>query len=146
MHEGSLPLTTEVGLVVVRGLSLASVCPHHLLPSLGSATVGYLPGQRLLGLGTFARLVDAASRRLTLQEGISERVVAALMNRAGARGAFCQIELVHGCLAARGPRKHEARMVTLASAGALAEASALVAALQAPSPFGPGTVAPESES
>jgi GTP cyclohydrolase I len=133
VHEGSAPLEAKVGLVVVRGLAVTAICPHHLLPSLGSATIGYLPGQRLLGLGTFARLIDAASRRLTLQEGIGERVVTALMNRAGALGAFCQIELLHGCLAARGPQRPEARMVTLASAGALADASALIAALQGPS-------------
>jgi GTP cyclohydrolase I len=133
VHEGSAPLDEKVGLVVVRGLPVTAICPHHLLPSLGSAVIGYLPGQRLLGLGTFSRLIDAASRRLTLQEGIGERVVAALMNRAGARGAFCQIELLHGCLAARGPHLPEARMVTLARAGALEDASALIAALQAPS-------------
>jgi GTP cyclohydrolase I len=115
--------------VVVRGLAVTTVCPHHLLPALGTAAVGYLPGQRLLGLGTFARLVDAASRRLTLQEGIGDRVVAALMSRGGARGAFCQIELVHGCLAARGPRRPEARMITLARAGELEGADALIAAL-----------------
>ena len=133
VREGSAPVDAKVGLVVVRGLAVTAICPHHLLPSLGSATIGYLPGQRLLGLGTFPRLIDAASRRLTLQEGIGERVVAALMNGAGALGAFCQIDLLHGCLAARGPRRPEARMVTLARAGALEGGSALIAALQAPS-------------
>jgi GTP cyclohydrolase I len=131
VHEGSAPLSEQVGVVVVRGLAVSAVCPHHLLPSLGTAVVGYLPGTRLLGLGTFARLVDAASRRLTLQEGIGDRIVSALMNRGGARGAFCQIELVHGCLAARGPRRPEARMVTLARAGALESSEALIAALSA---------------
>jgi GTP cyclohydrolase I len=131
VHEGSAPLNDQVGMVVVRGLAVSTVCPHHLLPSLGTAVVGYLPGSRLLGLGTFARLIDAASRRLTLQEGIGDRVVAALMKRGGARGAFCQIELVHGCLAARGPRRPEARMVTLARAGALEESNALIAAMSA---------------
>jgi GTP cyclohydrolase I len=109
------------------------VCPHHLLPALGTATIGYLPGERLLGLGTFARLLDAASRRLTLQEGIGDRIVSALMKRAGALGAFCQIELLHGCLAARGPRRPEARMVTLARAGVLEDAAALIEALGTPS-------------
>jgi len=135
VHEGSAPLSAPVGLVVVRGLAITTVCPHHLLPALGTAAIGYLPGERLLGLGTFARLVDAASRRLTLQEGIGDRVVSALMNRAGALGAFCQIELLHGCLAARGPRRPEARMMTLARAGVLEDAAALIAALGTPSSF-----------
>jgi GTP cyclohydrolase I len=131
VHEGSAPLARPVGLVVVRGLAVTTVCPHHLLPALGTAAIGYLPGGRLLGLGTFARLLDAASRRLTLQEGIGDRVVAALMGRGGARGAFCQIELLHGCLATRGPRRPEARMVTLARAGALEASDALLSALSA---------------
>lgn len=128
--DGSAPLTSEVGLVVVKDLAVTTVCPHHLLPALGTAVVGYLPGQRLLGLGTFPRLIDAAARRLTLQEAIGDRIVGALMTGAGARGAFCQIELLHGCLAARGPRRVEARMVTLARAGALLDAPALLAALE----------------
>jgi GTP cyclohydrolase I len=132
VREGSGPLAAPVGLVVVRELAVTTVCPHHLLPALGKAVIGYQPGTRLLGLGTFARLLDAASRRLTLQEGIGDRVVAALMNEGGALGAFCQIELLHGCLAARGPKRHEARMLTLARAGILEDAAALVTALAAP--------------
>ncbi len=132
VREGSGPLETPVGLVVVRELAVTTVCLHHLLPALGKAVIGYQPGTRLLGLGTFARLLDAASRRLTLQEGIGDRVVTALMNEGGARGAFCQIELLHGCLAARGPKRHEARMLTLARAGILEDAAALVTALAAP--------------
>jgi GTP cyclohydrolase I len=116
VREGSAPLADRVGLVVVRELAVTTVCPHHLLPALGKAVIGYQPGARLL----------------TLQEGIGDRVVAALMNEGGALGAFCQIELLHGCLAARGPKRHEARMVTLARAGILEDAPALVAALAAP--------------
>src|SRR5262245_33156687 len=60
------------GVVVVRGVQIATVCPHHLLPALGSATIAYVPGSRVLGLGTLSRLVDAFARRLTLQERIGE--------------------------------------------------------------------------
>jgi GTP cyclohydrolase IA len=124
--EGSEPAPSrEQGLVVLRNVSLATLCPHHLMPALGTAAVAYLPGARLLGLGTLARLVDASARRLTLQEAIGERVVDALMQDAGARGAFCEIDLGHGCLAARGARKEQARFVTVARRGALAGADAL---------------------
>src|SRR5687768_817584 len=60
-------LTTS-GVVAVREIKIATVCPHHLLPALGNATVAYEPGALVLGLGTLARLVDAFARRLTLQE------------------------------------------------------------------------------
>jgi GTP cyclohydrolase I len=112
------------GLVVVRGVSIATTCPHHLMPALGSATVAYLPGRRLLGLGTIARLVDALARRLTVQEAIGQRVVDALVEHAGARGAYCELTLTHTCLGARGARQAGASVRTVALAGALVQASA----------------------
>ena len=105
------------GLVVVRDLSIATVCPHHLLPGLGRADVAYLPGDRIVGIGTLARLADAYARRLTLQETIGESVVRALMDHAGARGASCTLTLQHTCLAARGARQGSATVVTVARAG-----------------------------
>lgn len=105
------------GLVIVRGVSVATVCPHHLLPGLGRAVVAYLPGERIIGIGTIARVVDAFARRLTLQETIGDSIVRALMNAGGARGAYCRLELLHSCLAARGARQPEATVVTVARAG-----------------------------
>jgi GTP cyclohydrolase I len=115
---------TSHGIVVMRDVALTTVCPHHLLPSLGSATLAYLPGARLLGLGTLAGLLDACSRRLALQEQIGKDVVSALMDHAGARGAYCRISLVHGCLSARGARQARASVHTSTAAGALAGAEA----------------------
>lgn len=123
---GSEPTVDETaGLVVVRGISVVTVCPHHLLPGLGRATVAYLPGARLVGLGTLARLVDASARRLRLQESIGEEVVHALQAHVGARGAYCRLELLHTCLATRGAEEPEARLVTVARSGTLASAEGL---------------------
>ena len=74
VSEGSEPTQAEGqgGLVVVRNISVVAVCPHHLLPAVGHASVGYLPGRRLLGLGTVARLAQACSQRLALQEAIGK--------------------------------------------------------------------------
>jgi GTP cyclohydrolase I len=105
------------GAVVLRGIDVATMCPHHLLPAMGTATVAYLPGRSLVGLGTLARLVDAFARRLTLQEAIGEGVVQALVEHAGARGAFCRIELRHACVAIRGARQAHATAVTFAQKG-----------------------------
>jgi GTP cyclohydrolase I len=109
------------GLVMLRDLAVASVCPHHLTTSLGRAAVCYLPGRRLLGLGTVAKLVDALSRRLTFQETIGTRVVEALMGHGQAQGAFCMLGLTHGCLCARGARQPGATVHTSAAAGVLAD-------------------------
>jgi GTP cyclohydrolase IA len=119
---GSAPIEagTSQGIVVVAGITLTTVCPHHLLPSIGQATVAYRPGTRLLGPGTIAALVDACARRLVLQEQIGQDVVTSLVELAGARGAFCRISLSHGCLSARGARQAQARVHTTAAAGELA--------------------------
>src|SRR6187402_1999899 len=72
VHKGSCdaPPGAKSGPVAVTGITVATVCPHHLLPALGTANVVYLPGATLLGIGTITALVDACARRLTLQEAI----------------------------------------------------------------------------
>lgn len=104
-------------IVTVSDISVCTLCPHHLLPAEGTATVAYLPGAQLLGLGTLARLVEAFSRRLTLQEQIGENVVAALVEHAGARGAYCQLQLHHACLRLRGAKQANATVTTNHYAG-----------------------------
>ncbi len=107
------------GLVVVRGIALSTMCPHHLLPATGVAHVGYLPGRSVVGLGAIGTLVDCFSRRLELQEAIGRNIVNALVEHAGARGAGCVIELSQTCAVARGQRRHGSSMVTTAWAGVL---------------------------
>jgi GTP cyclohydrolase IA len=105
------------GLIALRGISVSTVCPHHLLLSHGTASVVYRPGARVFGLGTLAALVDAYARRLSLQETIGEKVVQALVEQGGAQGAFCEVRLVHGCLVARGARQTTTELVTTARLG-----------------------------
>lgn len=106
------------GLVAVRGVAFASVCPHHLLPSVGRASVAYLPGGRLVGLGVIARLVDAYAHRLVLQETLGQQIADALETHLGARAAGVTLDATHTCLAARGERQPDARVVTHSFAGA----------------------------
>lgn len=119
LRAESTPCDRPQGLVVLRDLRLSTMCPHHLLPALGTATIAYLPGDRIAGLGTLTRVLDALSRRLTLQEHIGEQFTEALLRGLGARGAACALRLQHACLSIRGARQH-AWVETLASAGALA--------------------------
>ena len=106
-------------LVVLRDASTATMCPHHLLPALGTATVAYVPGDRVAGLGTLARVVDAFARRLTLQERIGEAIADALTTSLGARGVAVSLRMRHACLAARGERQ-AAWVETLSTRGVLA--------------------------
>jgi GTP cyclohydrolase I len=127
LHKGACeaPNAAKSGPVAVTEIAVATVCPHHLLPALGSAHVVYLPGRSLLGIGTITALVDAYARRLTLQEAIGQNVVDALMDHAGARGAYCELVLEHSCLRARGERQVSALVRSSARAGELASREAL---------------------
>jgi GTP cyclohydrolase I len=91
------------------------------LPGHGKGLVAYLPGDRVAGIGTIARVLDALSRRLTLQERIGGQMVELLVNELGARGALCKLALTHTCLIARGGRKEGAVVETIALAGLFAD-------------------------
>lgn len=118
LREGSIEVAEgSDSLVVLRDLDVATMCPHHLLPAHGVATVAYRPGGRVAGLGTIAQVVDAFARRLTLQEQIGERVVATLVAELGARGALCRLRLTHTCLVARGEKKASSSIETVALGG-----------------------------
>jgi GTP cyclohydrolase I len=124
LREGSFEAgAAGNGLVVVRDLAVSTMCPHHLLPAHGTGLVAYLPGERIAGIGTLAHVLDALSRRLTLQERIGADVVGLLSRELGARGALCRLSLTHACLTARGERKAGAIVETLAVAGTFAHAS-----------------------
>ena len=117
LRSESSPSAGARALVSVRGLSVATICPHHLLPARGTATVLYLPGPLITGLGTLARLLDAFAHRLTLQETIAAAVAGALVEHLGARGAACKLSLSHSCLTSRGERQDGALVDTMAFAG-----------------------------
>jgi GTP cyclohydrolase IA len=119
------------GLIALSGIAVSTICPHHLLLSNGAASVVYRPGSRLFGLGTLAALVNAYARRLSLQESIGESVAQALVEHGGARAAYCEVRLVHGCLVARGSRQTGAELVTTARRGEL-DAAELALALPGP--------------
>ena len=107
--------------VALTGLSVTSVCPHHLLPSHGTADVVYLPGTRVAGFGAISRALRALTRRLTLQEEAGQAMADVLVDALGAKGALCRMRLVHSCLVARGAREVGAAVQTLSLAGTFAE-------------------------
>jgi len=127
VQQGSCeaPPAAKSGPVAVTGIAVTTVCPHHLLPALGRANVVYLPGKSLLGIGTLTALVDAFARRLALQEMIGQNIVDALMEYAGARAAYCELELEHSCLRARGERQVSAVVRSSARAGEFNSAAAV---------------------
>jgi GTP cyclohydrolase I len=106
-----------LGPVLVRGISLASVCLHHLLPFFGVAHVAYLPDRRLAGLSKIGRVIDAHARRLQTQEELTRAVVETIQRRLEPRGAIALLEAEHTCMSLRGVRKETSRMLTVATSG-----------------------------
>jgi GTP cyclohydrolase I len=104
-------------MVVVRGIAVHGVCPHHLVPFRGIAHVAYIPGGRLHGFGRIARLVDAIGHRLTYQEWMTRDIADALVEHGKAQGAACVIEAEQLCLLLGEDRRGDERVYTQAFAG-----------------------------
>ncbi|HPL79182.1 MAG: GTP cyclohydrolase I FolE [Comamonadaceae bacterium] len=104
-------------MVVIRGIAIHGVCPHHLVPFRGVAHVAYIPGGRLHGFGRIARMVDAIGHRFTYQEWMTRDIADALVTHGLAGGGACIIEAEQLCLLLGEDRRGDERVVTQAFAG-----------------------------
>ncbi|MGB5952533.1 MAG: GTP cyclohydrolase I FolE [Ornithinimicrobium sp.] len=108
-------------LIMVRDISVYSVCEHHLVPFHGVAHIGYIPGPsgRVTGLSKLARLVDVYARRPQVQERLTTQIAEALEEHLHPRGVIVVIEAEHLCMSMRGVRRPGARTITSAVRGQL---------------------------
>jgi GTP cyclohydrolase I len=106
-------------LVLVRDIPFRTVCEHHLLPVSGVAHVGYLPGERILGLSKLARLVEHFAARPQTQERLTKQVADCLAERLSPRGAGVVLQAEHACMSVRGVRALGATTVTSTLLGRL---------------------------
>ena len=105
-------------MVIVRGIAVHGVCPHHLVPFRGVAHVAYLPGGLLHGFGRIARMVDAIGHRFTYQEWMTRDIAEALVLHGKARGAACVVEAEQLCLLLGEDRRGDERVITQSFTGA----------------------------
>lgn len=110
-------------LIVVRDISVFSVCEHHLLPFFGVATVGYIPNEsgRITGLSKLARLVDVFAKRPQVQERLTSQIADSMMRILEPRGVIVRVECEHLCMSMRGVGKSHAQTLTMATRGILDE-------------------------
>jgi GTP cyclohydrolase I len=108
-------------LVLASGIAVQSVCEHHMLPFVGTAHVGYLPGQRILGLSKLARVVELFARRPQVQERLTIQVADWLQTHLAPRGVGVVIEAEHLCMTLRGVRSAGSTTTTSTLRGALRE-------------------------
>lgn len=106
-------------MVVLRDVSFASICEHHLMPFEGKANIAYIPGGKVLGLSKLARIVDVFARRPQVQERLTSQIADLLVNRLDVRGCAVVLEAVHTCMTTRGVRKPGSVMVTSALRGSM---------------------------
>ena len=122
-----LERTFDVGdadeLVVVRGIPFHSLCEHHLLSFTGTATVGYLPVDRVVGLSKIPRLVDCYARRLQVQERMTRQIADALVEHLGVETVGVVVRGEHSCMSCRGVGK-SAEMITSRLTGMLRDDAA----------------------
>lgn len=111
-------------LVLVENIPVRSLCEHHMLPFFGVAHVGYLPGERILGLSKFARVVDFFAQRPQTQERLTKQVAEHLQHQLFPRGVGVVIEAEHTCMSLRGVRSVGARTVTSTLFGSLRDDAA----------------------
>ena len=104
-------------MILVRDIELYSMCEHHMLPFFGRAHVAYIPDGRIIGLSKLPRLVEVFSRRLQVQERLTDQVADAVMSVLEPLGAGVVIECTHLCMAMRGVEKQNSRTVTSALRG-----------------------------
>lgn len=105
-------------MVVQRGIPVASLCEHHLLPIHGTAIVGYIPRNRIAGLSKLARTVEYYSRRPQNQERLTNQIADFLSDRLDPIGLGVFIIAEHQCMSVRGVRAHGAETTTVALRGA----------------------------
>ena len=116
----TFPNTEEYDeLVVVEDIPVRSLCEHHMLPFIGVAHIGYLPGARILGLSKFARTVDFFAQRPQTQERLTKQIADHLQEQLAPRGVGVVVTAEHSCMTLRGVRATGARTVTSALYGSL---------------------------
>ena len=105
------------GVVLVKDIEFSSVCEHHLVPFVGVAHIAYIPGETVIGLSKFARLVDKHAKKLQLQERLTKEILDDLNETIHPEGIAVYMEAKHLCMNIRGIKRRDASTVTTLFSG-----------------------------
>src|SRR4051812_7105659 len=104
-------------MVIVKDIDFYSLCEHHLLPFFGKCHVAYIPSDKVIGLSKIPRLVDVFSRRLQVQERLTNQIADTIKEKIAPLGVAVVMEATHLCMAMRGVQKQNSFAVTSAMLG-----------------------------
>jgi GTP cyclohydrolase I len=108
-------------IVLLRGIRVESFCEHHMLPIIGKASVAYFPTARVVGISKLARVIDAFSKRMQIQERLTAQIAGAIQDVLKPRGVAVVIESEHECMSTRGVHKPGVGMITTRMLGCFAD-------------------------
>ena len=111
--------------IQVNGIKICSLCEHHLLPFIGTLSVSYIPNGSILGLSKMKRIADVFSRRLQVQERLTEQIADAVENAVKAKGVLVVLRSVHLCMVMRGVNESNSETCTEVARGEFANNEAL---------------------
>jgi GTP cyclohydrolase I len=106
-------------MVVLRDIEFYSTCEHHLVPFFGKIHIAYIPEDKVVGISKLARLTEWFSRRLQVQERLTEQIANAMMEHLKPLGVAVLVEAQHLCMVSRGVQKQNSVMVTSSLKGVL---------------------------
>ena len=115
--NGALFAVDYSEMVIVKDIDFYSLCEHHLLPFFGKCHVAYLPRHQVIGLSKIPRLVEMFSRRLQLQERLTNQIARTILDKVSPHGVAVVMEATHLCMAMRGVEKQNSVAVTSAMLG-----------------------------
>ena len=108
-------------MVIVKNIELYSLCEHHMLPFFGKAHIAYIPDGKIVGLSKIPRVVDVFSRRLQVQERLTEQVLDCINETLNPKGVGVVIEASHMCMMMRGVQKQNSTTTTSGFRGSFRE-------------------------